>query len=155
MKKFIAAVILVIVGVFGAPAAAHAAYPTPSGPTTGAPGATLNYTFTGIPDATVSITSTGDVTLAATVVKSVSGGSASVAATFPSTGSYTITATGDSGYLAAITVRIAAAPSDGLADTGVDATPYLWFGGGLLVLGVALIVVLTVVRRNKVTTPTV
>ena len=38
-----------------------------------------------------------------------------------------------------------------LASTGVDATPYVWFGGGLLVLGAGLVSVLAFVRRGRKT----
>ena len=38
-----------------------------------------------------------------------------------------------------------------LASTGVDATPYVWFGGGLLVLGAGLVSVLAFVRRSRAT----
>ncbi|HEY0229019.1 MAG TPA: hypothetical protein VGC05_22050 [Mycobacterium sp.] len=41
----------------------------------------------------------------------------------------------------------------GLPATGVDAAPYLWFGGGLLALGIALVVVLAVVRRSRKAPP--
>ncbi|MCU1404851.1 MAG: cell wall anchor protein [Glaciihabitans sp.] len=36
-----------------------------------------------------------------------------------------------------------------LASTGVDATPYVWFGGGLLVLGAGLVSALAFVRRGR------
>jgi LPXTG-motif cell wall-anchored protein len=39
--------------------------------------------------------------------------------------------------------------SGSLPSTGVDATPYVWFGGGLLVLGAGLVSVLAYVRRSK------
>jgi len=45
----------------------------------------------------------------------------------------------------------AAAGSSALPSTGVDATPYVWFGGGLLVLGAALVSVLAFVRRSNKT----
>ena len=54
------------------------------------------------------------------------------------------------------TFTVAGAPSDVAANgsvlpsTGVDATPYVWFGGGLLLLGAGLISVLAFVRRSRV-----
>jgi hypothetical protein len=54
------------------------------------------------------------------------------------------------------TLTVAAVPADtaagsALPSTGVDATPYVWFGGGLLVLGAALVSVLAFVRRSNKT----
>jgi hypothetical protein len=55
------------------------------------------------------------------------------------------------------TLTIAGVPADSAAagsalpSTGVDATPYVWFGGGLLALGAALVSVLAFVRRSNKT----
>lgn len=57
----------------------------------------------------------------------------------------------------AVELAVAAVPADtaagaasgALPSTGVDATPYVWFGGGLLVLGAGLVSVLAYVRRSK------
>jgi LPXTG-motif cell wall-anchored protein len=57
------------------------------------------------------------------------------------------------------TLTVAGVPVDSAAtgagtalpSTGVDATPYVWFGGGLLVLGAALVSVLAFVRRSNKT----
>jgi hypothetical protein len=59
--------------------------------------------------------------------------------------------------LAAAPVDSAALPNTGSTDTGsvalpttgVDAAPYVWFGGGLLLLGAGLITVLAFVRRSR------
>jgi LPXTG-motif cell wall-anchored protein len=55
--------------------------------------------------------------------------------------------------LAAVPVDTAGAGSatgsGSLPSTGVDATPYVWFGGGLLALGAGLVSVLAYVRRSK------
>jgi LPXTG-motif cell wall-anchored protein len=59
-----------------------------------------------------------------------------------------------------VTLAVAAVPADtagtgsasgagSLPSTGVDATPYVWFGGGLLALGAGLVSVLAYVRRSK------
>jgi LPXTG-motif cell wall-anchored protein len=53
--------------------------------------------------------------------------------------------------IASVPVDSAAAGSSALPSTGVDATPYVWFGGGLLVLGAALVSVLAFVRRSNKT----
>ena len=53
--------------------------------------------------------------------------------------------------VAAVPVDSAAAGSSALPSTGVDATPYVWFGGGLLALGAALVSVLAFVRRSNKT----
>jgi hypothetical protein len=55
--------------------------------------------------------------------------------------------------IAGVPVDAAAAGAAGsaLPSTGVDATPYVWFGGGLLVLGAALVSVLAFVRRSNKT----
>jgi LPXTG-motif cell wall-anchored protein len=60
----------------------------------------------------------------------------------------------------AVSLEVAAVPADtaagasasdsgSLPSTGVDATPYVGFGGGLLVLGAGLVSVLAYVRRSK------
>jgi LPXTG-motif cell wall-anchored protein len=50
---------------------------------------------------------------------------------------------------------VTAVPADtasgALPSTGVDATPYVWFGGGLLLLGAGLVSVLAFVRRSSKT----
>jgi LPXTG-motif cell wall-anchored protein len=57
-----------------------------------------------------------------------------------------------------VSLAVAAVPADttgsasgsgSLPSTGVDATPYVWFGGGLLALGAGLVSVLAYVRRSK------
>jgi len=53
--------------------------------------------------------------------------------------------------VAAVPADTAAGASSALPSTGVDATPYVWFGGGLLVLGAALVSVLAFVRRSNKT----
>jgi hypothetical protein len=48
-------------------------------------------------------------------------------------------------------VPVDTAAGSALPSTGVDVTPYVWFGGGLLVLGAALVSVLAFVRRSNKT----
>ena len=129
-------------------------------------------------DVSFAVTGSGTVTLSAfkaatvTLVKSASAtGSASVNVTLPAdaTGTYTVTATGlTSGTVgtAAITVTAVDAGSGtvntgngtanngsgDLASTGYDAPVLLiWGAGGALLLGIALVVVLTAVRRQRAT----
>ena len=83
----------------------------------------------------------------------------SVAVTPPAnaSGSYTLTGTGlTSGSVGAVTVSVVAADSaaadaaGGLASTGYDAPMLaIWAAAGALLLGVALMVALTVVRRQR------
>jgi LPXTG-motif cell wall-anchored protein len=51
----------------------------------------------------------------------------------------------------AVPADTAGSASGALPSTGVDATPYVWFGGGLLVLGAGLVSVLAFVRRSSKT----
>jgi hypothetical protein len=53
--------------------------------------------------------------------------------------------------IAAVPADVAANASGALPSTGVVATPYVWFGGGLLLLGAGLVSVLAFVRRNSKT----
>lgn len=130
------------------------------------------------PGETVSFTLTGEnasgATLAAVVsaVSSIStskaasaNGATSVSVTLPSnaSGSYSLTATGaSSGNIASVAIAGVAAggsgsssgtdagTGSGLPNTGaMDPTLGIWAGGGLLALGAAFIIVLTVVRRQK------
>jgi hypothetical protein len=61
-------------------------------------------------------------------------------------GQPTVTATG-TGFSNSIAVTATIAPAD-LAATGINPTSFVWFGGGILALGLALVVVLMAVRRN-------
>ena len=86
-------------------------------------------------------------------------GSVSVAVTLPTdaTGTYTLTATGlTSGSVGTAAISVVAADSaavvnDGdLASTGYDAPMLaIWAAAGALLLGIALVTVLTVVRRQR------
>jgi LPXTG-motif cell wall-anchored protein len=94
-------------------------------------------------------------------------GSVPVTVTLPAnaTGTYTLSATGlDSGALANTTITVVSDGSGsgtgtgtgttgstgGLPNTGaMDPTLGIWAGGGLLALGAAFVIVLTVVRRQK------
>jgi hypothetical protein len=176
-RKVFAVIALAVLAVFAVPAAANAAGYVPASSVTvsgdAVPGGTVTVTFAdGVfaPGESVSFACTGNGTAtlsafkAATVslTKTASAtGSASVNVTLPSdaTGTYSVTATGlSSGVVgtAAITVSAVNAGSGsgsgggGLASTGYDAPVLLiWGAGGALLLGIALVVVLSIVRRQR------
>jgi hypothetical protein len=161
MKKLVTLAALVVAAVF-LPATAANAYGDVSGPGAAAPGSTYTYTITDLPtnaDVTLTVNGPGDATIVGLVTstpKTPTGSgpyTTSFNVTFPTAGTYVLSATQPENTIDTLSIVVAAVPSDGLANTGVDVTPYLWFGGGLVVLGAALITVLIVVRRNKVTTP--
>jgi len=155
VKKIIATAALALAALFAFPAAANAAdpYPAPPPPDDSqiVVGQATTITFTGYADSDEesTISTDGGVTVANTVVKSVVDNSATVTATFTSAGPASITATAASGYVSTLSFVIAAAPADDLASTGADATPLVWFGGGLLALGVAAVGVTLAVRRTQ------
>ncbi|TFD49811.1 sortase [Cryobacterium frigoriphilum] len=179
-RKTFAVIALAILAVFAVPAAANAAGYVPAGNVSvsgdAVPGGTVTVTFaagsfTPGEDVSFACTGSGTATLSAfkaatvTLVKTASAaGAASVNVTLPAnaTGTYTVTATGlSSGTVgtAAITVTAIDAGTGavnntggGLASTGYDAPVLLiWGAGGALLLGIALVVVLTMVRRQRAT----
>jgi len=135
-------------------------------------GAVLNVifapgSFTG-EDVSFAATGKGRAKLAvATVVETVTvvkeadaSGAVSVDVTLPAdaSGTYTITATGlTSGTVGTAAITVAAADGgaagsgDELADTGASDSSMLliWGASGVLLLGVALVVVMTTVRRQR------
>lgn len=66
-------------------------------------------------------------------------------------GVYTVQAQGDNGATADFTIGVPEVPGGSVEGMpgGVDATPFLWIGGALAVVGIALLVTLLVVRRNR------
>ena len=177
-KKTLAVIALAVLAVFAVPAAANAAGYVPDGNIvvsgTPAPGATVvvdftDGSFTPGEDVSFAVTGSGTATLSivkagtATIVKSAtSAGAAAVNVVLPAgaTGSYTTTATGlTSGTVGTATLTVATADSGatatgtgtGLASTGYN-TPVLliWAAAGALLLGIALVVVLSFVRRRRV-----
>jgi hypothetical protein len=174
-KKTLAVIGLAVLAVFAVPAAANAAGYVPasdvvvSGAT--APGSTATVTFesgftpgenvsfavSGEGSATLAVFKSATVTLTKTAT---SAGAATVAVTLPAnaTGTYTTTATGlSSGTVGTASLTVAAADSgtaakSGLAETGYNAPMLLiWAAAGALILGLALVVVLTIVRRQRAT----
>lgn len=143
--------------------------------TSAAPGATIVYTAsaedTGLGGAVIGAASLDGVladeqaTLASTRITEVSSkadGSISVAITLPTSApvgsvyAFDITV---GAFQDSETITLAGAPAI-LSDTGsgsrsalpsggVDATPYIWFGGGLLLLGAGIISVLAFARRSR------
>ena len=162
--------------VLGAQTSAFAAdYTGAINSTTGAPGAVITYTATDT-DLPAGVTGTasltGDraeeeavITPASTKVATVVSGengdinfTVKLPTSVPAGTTYTLEVEVGSFYdvktltVAAVPVdSAAAAGSSALPSTGVDATPYVWFGGGLLVLGAALVSVLAFVRRSNKT----
>jgi LPXTG-motif cell wall-anchored protein len=163
--------------VLGAQTSAFAAdYTGGVNSTTAAPGAVITYsaTDTDLPagvSGTASLTGnlaaeeaviTPASTKTATVVSGANGDinfTIKLPTSAPAGSTYTLAvAAGE--FQDAKTLTVAAVPADtaagagagsALPSTGVDATPYVWFGGGLLVLGAALVSVLAFVRRSNKT----
>ena len=177
VKKTFATIALAVLAVLAVPAAANAAGYVPADDVvvsgTIEAGATVSVAFTDgafTPGESVSFAVTGSGTATLSAVKAAtvsltksatSAGAASVNVALPAdaTGTYTTTATGlTSGTVgtAAITLPTAdagagASSTDGgLASTGYDAPMLaIWAAAGALLLGVALMVALTVVRRQR------
>jgi len=160
MKRFFGALALAIAAVLAVPGAASA-YGELAGPSSALSGASATYTATNVPEGITSVdfavNGPGDVILAGlvTITKPVVAGAASVNVTFPSSGVYTVTASGGEGETAfsntfTVTVALPAADS-GLPNTGggVDAVPALWLGSGLLLLGGLAVGVFAAVRRSN------
>lgn len=171
-KKVLAIAALAVGAILLGPAAANAAYVANdhvvvSGST--APGGTavvsfLDGSFTKGEVVSFSVTGEGPITLGAirtavvtaTTTKNANAVTGSVAlnVTLPAnaSGSYTVIATGlSSGNIgtASLTVRSADAGAK-LPFTGSNVSPLIiWGAGGILLLGVALLVVLVVVRRQR------
>jgi hypothetical protein len=152
---------VLLVGISG-PAYAQNPYTGGMSSNTATPGAVVTYSVatTGFPstEALASITPDAEFLAAnsATYTTSASGGLTfslriPAAATPGSTFTLNVTAgTGEEAFADTESITILAVPADdGTALTGFDPAPYLWFGGGLLALGIAVIVVLSVLRRGN------
>jgi LPXTG-motif cell wall-anchored protein len=141
--------------------------------TTAAPGATITYFSDDTDEApfttgTASLTGTlaaeeAVITQASTLVQSVTtdasgnlGFTIKLPTSAPAGSVYTLNVAVGA-FNDTETLTIAAVPADtanasgALPSTGVDATPYVWFGGGLLLLGAGLVSVLAFVRRSSKT----
>ena len=131
------------------------------------PNETVSFTLSGENGAGASLASAVSAVSTANIVKGAdSSGSVSVTVTLPSdaTGSYTLTGTGlSSGSFGSIVFSAGSSTggsssggttsggsTGGLPNTGATIpTLGLWAGGGLLALGAAFVIVLTIVRRQK------
>lgn len=171
LKKFFAVALLALLSIFTVPAVANAAGYGGTGDNGGtivvAPGAAATLTFGGfLPGEATTASAPDAVTLATVKVVSSankpagSDGSVSYTASATQPGSYTITVASATN-VATATFVVAPADSgtgsgsgssaDGsLPNTGLE-TPMLivWGAAGALALGVAMVFVLNVVRRNK------
>lgn len=166
IRKALATAALAAVALFAVPVAAQAeeaGYTTQGPAVTAAPGEAVSLTFTGLPANTPSTATAPDaVTLAALKATTASkptdaSGSVTYQASATQPGTYTITVTAG-GVVATATLTVVPADTagggsgsgDDLASTGFDLPVLaLWVGGGALVLGAALIAVMTTVRRNR------
>ena len=124
------------------------------------PGESVSFTLTGENAAGATLATVKAVVNSTSITKTASAtGAVSVAVTLPTNavGSYTLTGTGlTSGSVGTATLSVVAADSatvvkaGGLASTGYDAPMLaIWAAAGALLLGIALVTVLTVVRRQR------
>ena len=131
------------------------------------PGEPVSFTLTGENAAGATLATFKSVVNSQSLVKTATGtGAVALDVTLPTnaSGTYTTTATGlTSGTVGTASLTVAAADSatgagtgtsvgGGLASTGYNAPMLaIWGGAGALLLGVALVVVLGVVRRQRAT----
>ena len=156
IRKILATVAIAAAALVAAPAAASAAGYTGQGTdVTLAVGEVGTMTFSGLTPSTSSTASADDlVTIEPTSQPTDATGTVSYRVSSNTPGTYTVTVTaGNSvatGTLTVVPADTAGGTGTGIADTGYD-TPvlWLWIGGGALLLGAALIVVLTTVRRAR------
>jgi hypothetical protein len=130
------------------------------------PGEDVSFTLTGENAVGATLASLRAVVNSQSLVKPATGtGAVSLDVTLPTdaTGSYSVTATGlTSGTVGAASITVAAADGgagagngtsgsdSGLASTGYNAPMLaIWAGAGALLLGIALVVVLGIVRRQR------
>jgi hypothetical protein len=167
MKKILATGLLAVLALFAVTAAANA-YETDGSDVTVAPGAATTLSFSGF-DAGESTTASAPDAVTLGVVKVLSqaskpanaSGAVSYTASATQAGTYTITVVGASGKIATGTLTVTPVDSGagtgsgsgadgGLPNTGLEAPMLLiWGATGAVALGIALTVVLTIVRRQK------
>ena len=169
IKKAFAVIALAVLAVFAVPAAANAAGYVPSDSISVSgqqvAGSTVKVSFGAgsfTAGETVSFTVTGDGFNYSASATAKANGSVSFNVKLPkgATGSYTVNAVGGtSGNVGTTTITVAtpdkgglANTGDNLANTGYDAPVLLiWSAAGALLLGAALVVVMTIVRRQRAT----
>ncbi|RXZ72218.1 hypothetical protein [Agromyces albus] len=161
-RKLVAAALLALAAVFAIPTVANAgeAGYTGDGPgvVTVDVGETVSLTFSDLPPNTPS-TATADDAVTLSVLKASTASkptSASGAVTYTAmstqAGTYTITVTAGQ---AVATATLTVVPADSSSTGGLPSTGYdfpialLWGGVGAVILGGALVAVLTTVRRNR------
>lgn len=161
IRKILATIAIAAAALAAAPAAATAAGYTGQGTNvTLEVGEVGTMTFSGLPANTPSTATADDaVTLAVLRAATASrptdaSGTVSYAVSANAPGTYTITATAGqyvaTGTLTVVPADAAGAANAGIATTGYDAPVlWLWIAGGALLLGVALVVVMTTVRRAR------
>lgn len=162
LKKTLAVGLLAVLAIFAVPAAASAASYGDTGTNAGTvvviSGQSATLTFCGFQPGEKTIASAPDgVTFGGNGIAGADG-CVTYTATSAKAGSYTITVTGASNISTGILTVTPADSSGGngsnadgtLPNTGLE-TPMLivWGAAGALALGVALVFVLNVVRRNK------
>lgn len=166
-KKVLATGLLAVLAVFAVPAAANA-YEIDGPAVTTTPGVAATLTFSGF-DANEPTTASAPDAVTLGIVKVVStfsraangSGVVSYTATASTPGTYTVTVVGVSGKIGSAALTVVPADSGAgsgsgsgsngaLPNTGLE-TPMLiiWGAAGALALGIALTVVLTIVRRQK------
>ena len=176
-KKTFAVIALAFLAIFAVPAAANAAgyiaadNISVSGSATAGSEQTVTFddgSFTAGETVTFAVTGEGFATSTITMTGTADAqGAVTFTFTLPSdaSGSYSITATGaTSGNFGSATITVVTADAGttgtgtaeeidgGLANTGYEAPVLLiWGAAGALLLGVALVLVLNVVRRQKAT----
>ncbi|GAA1838378.1 hypothetical protein [Agromyces salentinus] len=163
IRKILATVAVAAAALFAVPGAANAepaGYVGQGTDVTLTVGEVGTMTFSGLTASTPS-TATADDLVTLGVLKASTAsrptdatGTVSYQVSSNTPGTYTITATaGDSvatGTLTVVPADTAGGTATGIADTGYDMPVlWLWIGGGALLLGAALIVVLTTVRRAR------
>ncbi|MRG60439.1 hypothetical protein GE115_11260 [Agromyces sp. CFH 90414] len=164
IRKILATAAIAAAALLTVPAAANAAEPagyTGQGTNlTLTVGETGTMTFSGLAPSTPS-TATVDDAVTIAVIKAATAskptdatGTVSYQVSSNTPGTYTVTATAGqyvaTGTLTVVPADKAAAAGSGLSATGYDVPVlWLWIGGGALILGAALVVVLTTVRRSR------
>lgn len=170
-KIFVVAAVLAVAASVAMPAAAYAdPYAGAMSDNSAAPGGTITYsTNTGNPNTPGEASLSGETDgspVGGSIEPAVYGVAASTSFTTSASGHVslhvkiptnahpgaTFTLAVNAGtFHSSPTFAIAKAisPAASLSFTGFDAMPYFWFGGGLLALGVALVIVLSLVRRSR------
>ena len=168
-KKVLATLALAVMAIFAVPAAANAYGPNSNGTVVGPiiPGQSVTIVFgpnafSGSSNVSFTVSGNSVVTLGAFKAATTSftkvseaDGSIELIVGLPedASGTYTVTGTDEDGNIgtAAFTVPAAdAGSSAGLPNTGAEVPVLaLWTAGGALALGAALIAVMTIVRRQR------